>query len=1091
MRNAISLLRALVLVLASIASGAEVFAQSSVPDLTKGGTKDATHDWNLGPTGARGWIYGKNLETTDARQILVTQVEKGSPADGVLQVGDVILGVGAKPFAGDARKLFGAAITEAEKTENHGLLQLQLWRKGATQKATVHLEVLGSYSDSSPENCPKTKRIIEAACKHLAQHGLGDSLVAEINALGLLATGKSEYQDEIQSLAHKLGAPTLKLELVSGMHAWDWGYTGIFLGEYYLATGDKYVLPAIREYAITMAQGQSGVGTWGHGMQLPGASSLGGYGAINQSGMGCWLALVLAQKCGVKDALVLQAIERSKRFFSFYIGKGSIPYGDHAPYYFLHDNNGKNAMAAVTFDLLDDAPAARFFSRMSTASYGERELGHTGNFFSYLWGPLGVARAGNEALAAHLAEQRWFYDLARRWDGGFTYQGGAGEEDSYEGWDTTGSFLLTYALPLKKLLLTGKGSHAALALTGAELKSVIEDGRGFDAQHLEDCYFPRKVPELLASLSSWSPTVRYRAANALALKKAEVVPQLVELLGSESLSARYGACQALERIGERAAPAVDALIGQLGEKDEWLQIRAAFALADIGKPARKAVPALLKLALAGDPKDPRQTTRRYLGIALFLGGYIDTGPRHGLLADSIEDVDPALLVSIIKELLAADDGLVRAQVASVYDKLSPEELEQLWPAITAAVSQGAPSGEMYADEIRVAGLKLLAQHQRPEGMQACVDYARHQNPWGSESRMGEIMQALVSYGAAAKPLVPQLKELAQACRDEQDFPDDCKAKKVAAVEAAITTLGAPAKKLKVFVLAGQSNMEGPAILDLDLAWDPKDYNGGKGSLAQYMRDPAKKKQYAHLLDARGQWRVRDDVFVRYQLEDGALKKGPLAPGFTPYDEHHFGPELELGHVIGDAFEEQVLLVKTAWGGKSLFVDFRPPSAGGKVGPYYTKMIAQVHEALGHLALDFPALAGSEPVLAGFVWYQGWNDGCDPEHAVPEYEQNLVHLIHDVRAEFKAPKLPVVIGEITGPWVKAEGEWDLLRKAQAGAATRPEFAGNVVFVPTHDFVRKPEDSPNPEHAHHEFGNGETYYLVGHALGEALKKLCGAR
>jgi hypothetical protein len=68
---------------------------------------------------------------------------------------------------------------------------------------------------------------------------------------------------------------------------------------------------------------------------------------------------------------------------------------------------------------------------------------------------------------------------------------------------------------------------------------------------------------------------------------------------------------------------------------------------------------------------------------------------------------------------------------------------------------------------------------------------------------------------------------------------------------------------------------------------------------------------------------------------------------------------------------------------------------------------------------------------------------------------------------------------------------LLRKAQAGAAARPEFAGTVVFVPTHDFVRKPEDSPNPGHGHHEFGNGETYYLVGHALGEGMKKLCGAR
>ena len=77
MRTTISFLRALALVLTSIASSTAALAQSSVPDLTQGGTKDATHDWNLGPTGARGRIYGKNLETTDARQILVTQVDKG------------------------------------------------------------------------------------------------------------------------------------------------------------------------------------------------------------------------------------------------------------------------------------------------------------------------------------------------------------------------------------------------------------------------------------------------------------------------------------------------------------------------------------------------------------------------------------------------------------------------------------------------------------------------------------------------------------------------------------------------------------------------------------------------------------------------------------------------------------------------------------------------------------------------------------------------------------------------------------------------------------------------------------------------------
>jgi hypothetical protein len=82
---------------------------------------------------------------------------------------------------------------------------------------------------------------------------------------------------------------------------------------------------------------------------------------------------------------------------------------------------------------------------------------------------------------------------------------------------------------------------------------------------------------------------------------------------------------------------------------------------------------------------------------------------------------------------------------------------------------------------------------------------------------------------------------------------------------------------------------------------------------------------------------------------------------------------------------------------------------------------------------------------------------------------------------------VVIGELTGPWVKAPGAWDTLRKAQAAAAARPEFKGNVLFVETRDFVRRPEESPNPGHGHHEFGNAETYFLVGDALGKAMIKL----
>ena len=189
-----------------------------------------------------------------------------------------------------------------------------------------------------------------------------------------------------------------------------------------------------------------------------------------------------------------------------------------------------------------------------------------------------------------------------------------------------------------------------------------------------------------------------------------------------------------------------------------------------------------------------------------------------------------------------------------------------------------------------------------------------------------------------------------------------------------------AAKVKVFILAGQSNMEGQAVADLD----GKDYNFGKGTLKELMKDPARAPLFKHLKDDKGQWTVRPDVWVRYQPEKGPLKAGPLTLGFTPYGgKHHFGPELQFGHVVGDHIKHQVLLIKTCWGGKSLYKDFRPPSSGGDVGPYYTKMLTEVRKALANLKTEFPDCDGKGYELAGFVWYHGWNDGVDPKNAVPQ------------------------------------------------------------------------------------------------------------
>jgi len=290
--------------------------------------------------------------------------------------------------------------------------------------------------------------------------------------------------------------------------------------------------------------------------------------------------------------------------------------------------------------------------------------------------------------------------------------------------------------------------------------------------------------------------------------------------------------------------------------------------------------------------------------------------------------------------------------------------------------------------------------------------------------------------------------------------------------------------VKVFILAGQSNMEGQGVVDLD---HEQYYNGGRGTLQHVMRDPAKAARYKHLKDQAGDWVVRDDVWVWYKTNRAGLKKGRLGIGYTAYPgKHHMGPELQFGHVLGDYFENQVLLIKTAWGGKSLHKDFRPPSSGGQVGPYYTKMLAEVRQALGQLAADFPHYGDRGYEIAGFVWLQGWNDMYD-EQARAGYEQNLVNLIKDVRAALNCPQMPVVIGELGNGGEKAGDNMLAIRKAQAAAAARAEFGKTVRFVKTTPFARPADDSPNRGHGHHWFGNAESYFLIGDALGKAMVKL----
>jgi len=779
----------------------------AVPDLTQGGKLADKHDWNLGPTGLRGAMWAWSKVTTDARQILVTKVDKGSPADGIVQAGDVILGVGVgvNRFTSDARVAFGNAITEAETQAAGGKLQLLLWRSGKELTVTVPLRVMGSYAKQWPFGCEKSRKIVELGTAYLAKR-VGSSIPGEVGALALLATGDAKYLPILSDLAHKVGPKNLNLDDDKGMVAWHWGYHNLFLTEYYLATGDKEVLPAIRTFSNAIARGQSGVGTWGHGMAWPEDNGgrlhgpLGGYGALNQAGEVCQLSMILGEKCGVKDKEVLDAVKRGTRFFEFYINKGSIPYGDHNPWD-NHGSNGKNGIAAVMFDVQDRVDGAAFFSRMIVASYGEREMGHTGNYFGYLWGALGAGRAGPQAVSAFLNELRWYYDLARRWDGSFGYQG-ASNDDKYGNWDCTGAYLLAYLLPGEKIYVSGKGRHKEAELTGAALADTIEAGRGFTVPTKGMTpYLAKSNEALLKDLTSWSPTVRLRAGEALGKKPDDATIQAaIKMLSAGEANTRYGACAALGDM--KAAQAVPALTAALQSNDVWLRIQATYALSAIGDPARKATDKLLDLAVANDPGDPREITQRYICYALFYPG--GAMGKAGLFAKSIEGVSKQKLYAAVQRLLTNDDGRARGTISSVYKQLSYDELKPILPAIYESIRCQSPSGVMFADGIRLRGLELFAQYRIKEGMDLCLAIMGIDR-WGKHHRIPALLKTLDSYGAAAKPLLPQMRELEKRIRAHKEKGMSDHADVLAAMIKKIEAAPADTRPLRTLDLPKNNN----------------------------------------------------------------------------------------------------------------------------------------------------------------------------------------------------------------------------------------------------------------------------------------------
>ncbi len=289
--------------------------------------------------------------------------------------------------------------------------------------------------------------------------------------------------------------------------------------------------------------------------------------------------------------------------------------------------------------------------------------------------------------------------------------------------------------------------------------------------------------------------------------------------------------------------------------------------------------------------------------------------------------------------------------------------------------------------------------------------------------------------------------------------------------------------VKVFILAGQSNMQGQGEIT----------KGEKGNLTWLVNND-KTGKYAHLINKDGTWKKRNDVYVYNIQGNGDLKTGELSVGYGVTDET-IGPELEFGNITGDFYKEKVLIIKTAWGGKSLAVNFcspgaisdsgynRIPASEKDTGYYYVKMLATINEVLDSLPKYVPGYHGEGYQIMGFGWHQGWNDRVTTS-ANEVYEKNMVHFIKDVRRDLGTPNLPFVIAT-TGMagWKEKNPRALSLMKAQLAMANYPEFKGNVSVVDTRSFWREIEESPSNQ-VYHWCRNAESYCLIGEAMGKAM-------
>ena len=296
--------------------------------------------------------------------------------------------------------------------------------------------------------------------------------------------------------------------------------------------------------------------------------------------------------------------------------------------------------------------------------------------------------------------------------------------------------------------------------------------------------------------------------------------------------------------------------------------------------------------------------------------------------------------------------------------------------------------------------------------------------------------------------------------------------------------------VKIYLMVGQSNMQGKGGIE-----------GDAGNTLRHLVNNDPKKEYQFAIDDKGEWVERKDVWIHYDLHPfRELRYGLLKPG-DGASSGQVGPEFGFGHAMGNANKGKVLLIKAAWGGKSIGHNFLPPSIGKYPAPaepeldpgyFYHRTLQLVDEVTGNMKKFFPDYNGQGVEIAGICWHQGWNDQYGGHDA--NYETNLAAFIKDIRSTehgLGIPNLPFVIA--SSGMIKNESPVVQGQLAIGDTKKYPEFVGNVAVIntdkpygPNKMTFKFDNNGVTEKVGYHWNNNARSYTNIGIAMaGEMLK------